>query len=307
MGHLAVAHKGLGEGVGGEDIFGLEELHREVVGARHREAEGQLVVDGGCGQLAVLEVIRAVQHIVGDHVADLALGAVGVDPVGNGLDLRQILAVIDQLVQPDELLGDCQREVIHQKARQGNGGQGRAAHRGGKHEGEHPEHDLCRPEAVDALGQRRCAQQKQEKPPREEQQHLVGAGVLDAGEQQHAQQDLQPGKAGQRGHFALFQAEPQPHAHEHKVHQTHAPELQADLGCKAAAVIVGIALGVAVSEDAADHRPQQDQHGHHAHQAEQHEVAHLQKRLLFLPGAGNARAAYQHQHRVGKVVAHHKI
>ena len=24
-------------------------------------------------------------------------------------------------------------------------------------------------------------------------------------------------------------------------------------------------------------------------------------------GAGNARAAYQHQHRVGKVVAHHKI
>ena len=61
----------------------------------------------------------------------------------------------------------------------------------------------------------------------------------------------------------------------HKVHQTHAPELQADLGCKAAAVVVGIALGVAVSEDAADHRPQQDQHGHHAHQAEQHEVAHL--------------------------------
>jgi hypothetical protein len=83
--------------------------------------------------------------------------------------------------------------------------------------------------------------------------------------------------------------------------------MQRDLGHKAAAVIVGIALGVAVSEDTADHRPQQDQHGHHAHQAEQHEVAHLQKRLLFLPGAGNARAAYQHQHRVGKVVAHHKI
>ena len=277
------------------------------MGARHRETEGQLVVDGHFGQKAVLEVIRAVQHIVGDHVAELALGAVGVDPVGNGLDLRQILAVVDQLVQPDELRCCLEGEVIHQKARHRYNGQRRAAHRDGKHQREHPVEKLEVPVLLDALHQRRCAQQKQEKPPREEQQHLVGAGVLDAGEQQHAQKDLQPGKAGQRGHFALFQAEPQPHAHEHKVHQTHAEEMQRDLGHKAAAVIVGIALGVAVSEDAADHRPQQDQHGHHAHQAEQHEVAHLQKRLLFLPCPGSARAAYQHQHRVGKVVAHHKI
>ena len=116
MGKFAVAHKGLGEGVGGKDVLCLKELHGEVVGARHREAEGQLIVDGHFGQKAVLEVIRAVQHIVGDHVADLALGAVGVDPVGNGLDLRQILAVVDQLVQPDELRRRLEGEVIHQKA-----------------------------------------------------------------------------------------------------------------------------------------------------------------------------------------------
>ena len=136
---------------------------------------------------------------------------------------------------------------------------------------------------------------------------MLGTGGLHLGEQQHAQQDLQPGKAGQRGHFAPFQAEPQSHAYEHKVHQTHAGVLQVDFRDHAAAVIVGVALGVAVSEDVTDHRPQQHQHGDHGHQAEQHQIAHLQKRLLFLPGAGNARAAYQHQHRVGKVVAHHKI
>ena len=296
----------MGEGVGGKDVFCLKELHGEVVGARHRETKGQLIVDGGCGQLAVLEVIRAVQHIVGDHVAELALGAVGVDPVGNGLDLRQILAVIDQLVQPDELLGDRQREVIHQKARQGDGGQGRAAHRDGKHEGEHPEHDLCRPEAADALGQRRCAQQKQEKPPREEQQHLVGAGVLHPDKQQKADQQLCARKAGQGGQAALCR-KPQPQPDQDKVQQPDAQSLCGQLQRKAAEVVVSIAPGVIVAEDLAHHRPQQHQHGDHGHQAEQHQIAHLQKRLRFLPGAGGAHAAYQHQRRVGKVVAHHKV
>ena len=136
---------------------------------------------------------------------------------------------------------------------------------------------------------------------------MLGTGGLHPGEQQHAQQDLQPGKAGQRGHFVHFQAEPQAQTDEHKVHQAHAGVLQVELRDHAAAVIVGVAVGVAVSKDVSDHRPQQHQHGHHAHQAEQHEVAHLHECLLFLPGAGNAHAAYQHQHRVGKVVAHYKI
>ncbi len=73
------------ERISGENVFCLKELHGEVVGAGDREAEGQLVVDGGLRQAAVLEVVGVVEHIVGDHVADLALGAVGAYPVGNGL------------------------------------------------------------------------------------------------------------------------------------------------------------------------------------------------------------------------------
>ena len=39
-GHLAAAHVSLGEGLAGDDIFCLEELGGEVVGAGDREAEG---------------------------------------------------------------------------------------------------------------------------------------------------------------------------------------------------------------------------------------------------------------------------
>ena len=49
--------------------------------------KGQLVVDGGVRQAAVFKVVGVVEHIVGDHVAHFALGAVGVDPVGDGPDL----------------------------------------------------------------------------------------------------------------------------------------------------------------------------------------------------------------------------
>ena len=306
MGHLALAHKGLGKGVGGDDVLCLKELHGEVVGARHREAEGQLIVDGGRWQLAVLEVVRAVQRVVGDHVADLALGAVGVDPVGNGLDLRQILAVIDQLVQPDELSGGFQREVIHQKARHRHNGQRRAAHRDGKHQCEHPVEKLELPVLLDALGQRGSAGEEQQQPPRQKQQHLVGAGVLHPDKQQKADQQFCACKAGQGGQAALCR-KPQPQPDEDKVQQPDAQSLCGQLQRKAAEVVVGVAPGVAVSKDVADHRPQQHQHGHHGHQPEQHQIAHLHECLLFLPGAGNAHAAYQHQHRVGKVVAHYKI
>ena len=306
MGHLAAAHKGLGEGVGGKDVLCLKELHGEVVGARHREAEGQLIVDGHFGQKAVLEVIRAVQHIVGDHVADLALGAVGVDPVGNGLDLRQILAVVDQLVQPDELRRRLEGEVIHQKARHRYNGQRRAAHRDGKHQREHPVEKLEVPVLLDALHQRRGAQQKQEKPPREEQQHLVRAGVLHPDEQQKADQQLCARKTGQGGQAALCR-KPQPQPDEDKVQQPDAQSLCGQLQRKATEIVVRVAPGVVKAEDLAHHRPQQDEHGHHAHQPEQHQIAHLHKRLLFLPCPGGAHAAYQHQNCVGKVVAHHKV
>ena len=147
MRHLAVADVGLGEGVGRDDILGLKELHGEIVGARHREAEGQLAVDGCFRQKAVLEVIRAVEHIVGDHVGHLAIGAVAVDPLGDGLDLGQILAVIDQVINGGKIVGALlrrsrEKSAADEKIRQSHGGQGRAAHRGGKGDGEQPEADL---------------------------------------------------------------------------------------------------------------------------------------------------------------------
>ena len=137
------------------------------MGARHREAEGQLIVDGGCGQLAVLEVIRAVQRVVGDHVADLALGAVGVDPAGNGFDLGQILAVIDQIINGGKIAGALlqrgrENSAADEKIRQSDGGQRGAAHRGGKGDGEQPEADFQVPAAVHALCQGCGADQEQE-------------------------------------------------------------------------------------------------------------------------------------------------
>ena len=55
VGHLAVAHKGLGEGVGGEDIFGLEELHGEVVGAGTEKPKARLSLMGVAGSWQFLK------------------------------------------------------------------------------------------------------------------------------------------------------------------------------------------------------------------------------------------------------------
>ena len=157
------------ERIGGKNVFCLKELHGEVVGARHREAKGQLAVDGGLGQQAVLEVVRAVQRVVGDHIGDLAIGAVGVDPAGNGLDLRQILAVIDQVINGGKIAGALlrrsrEKSAADEKIRQSHSGQGGAAHRGGKGDGEQPEADLQVPAAVHALCQGCGADQEQEEP-----------------------------------------------------------------------------------------------------------------------------------------------
>ena len=136
---------------------------------------------------------------------------------------------------------------------------------------------------------------------------MLGTGGLHPGEQHHAQQDLQPGQTGQSWHFVHFQAEPQANAHKHQVHQAHAGALQVGFRDHAAAVVVGIVVGVVVAQNVAHQGPQQDDHGHHGHQAEQDQVAHLQQGILPAAHFGNAGAAHQHQHGVGKVVAHHEV
>ena len=71
-------------------------------------------------------MVGVVEHIVGDHVADLARVAVGVDPVGDGLDLADVLPVVDELVQRDEIPGggDLDGKVLDDEARHGQRGQG---------------------------------------------------------------------------------------------------------------------------------------------------------------------------------------
>ena len=100
------------------------------MGAGDREAEGQLVVDGGVRQAAVFEVVGVVEHIVGYHVAHFALGAVGVYPVGDGPDLANVLPVVDELVQRDEILGgrDLDREMLDDETRHGQRSQRRTPH-----------------------------------------------------------------------------------------------------------------------------------------------------------------------------------
>ena len=100
------------------------------MGAGDREAKGQLVVDGGVRQAAVLEVVGVVEHIVGDHVAQLPLIAVGVDPVGDGLYLADVLPIVDELVQRDEILGgrNLNREMLDDETRHGQRSQRRTPH-----------------------------------------------------------------------------------------------------------------------------------------------------------------------------------
>ena len=136
---------------------------------------------------------------------------------------------------------------------------------------------------------------------------MLGTGGLHPGEQHHAQQDLQPGQTGQSRHLSALEAEPQAHAHKHQVHQAHAGALQVGFSDHAAAVVVGIVVGVVVAQNVAHQGPQQDDHGHHGHQAEQDQVAHLQQGILPAAHFGNAGAAHQHQHGVGKIVAHHEV
>ena len=197
------------------------------MGAGDREAEGQLVVDGGLGQAAVLEVVGVVEHIVGDHVAQLPLIAVGVDPVGNGPDLANVLPVVDQavlLVQlPGGLKGD--QRVVDEIPRQGQGGHGRAAHAHGKHQHKDPAPQLEVPAVLDALGQSGGTQQKEDEVPRQEEQELMGAGVLHPGKEQQAHQHLPCCQPEQKALLPPA-GQPEAHAHEDQVEQPQPVQVQ---------------------------------------------------------------------------------
>ena len=244
-GKLAAADKGLGEGLCSEHILCLKEPHRELVGARDGDAGGQLALQLDVRQGGVLEYVRVVQHIVGDHVGELALFriAVGIDPVVHALDLGGVGAVVGELVQPDEFRHGLEGKMIHHKARQSNGGQRRAAHGHRKHHGKAPVAELDGGVLFQAVGQCGGTNEEQQQPPRHEQQHLVGAGVLYPGKQHKAHQQLCPCKAGQ-GRQTAFCGKPQPHSDEDEVQQTDAQCLCGQLQRDAAEVVVRVAPGV---------------------------------------------------------------
>ena len=135
----------------------------------------------------------------------------------------------------------------------------------------------------------------------------MGAGVLHPGEQQHAEQQAHAAKAGQGGRFPAPESEPQAQTDEDEVQQADTEGLQVKLPGKAAAVVVGIAVCIAVVQDAAHHGPQQGRHGGQGQQAEQHEIAHLQQSFALSARFAGFEAAHQHQHGVGKIIADHKI
>ena len=116
----------------------------------------------------------------------------GVYPVGDGPDLADVLPVVDELVQRDEILGgrDLDREMLDDETRHGQRGQRRTPHRHGQHQHEGPAAQLEVPAARDALGQRGGTQQKEDEVPRQEEQELMGAGVLHPGEEQDAHHQL---------------------------------------------------------------------------------------------------------------------
>ena len=89
--------------------------------------------------------------------------------------------------------------MIHHKARQSNGGQRRAAHGHRKHHGKAPVAELDGGVLFQAVGQCGGTNEEQQQPPRHEQQHLVGAGVLYPGKQHKTHQQLCPCKAGRAG------------------------------------------------------------------------------------------------------------
>ncbi len=133
--------------------------------------------------------------------------------------------------------------MIHHKARQSNGGQRRAAHGHCKHHGKAPVAELDGGVLFQAVGQCGGTNEEQQQPPRHEQQHLVGAGVLYPGKQHKAHQQLCPCKAGQGRQTALC-GKPQPQSDEDEVQQTDAQCLCGQLQRDAAEVVVRVAPSV---------------------------------------------------------------
>ena len=159
---------------------------------------------------------------------------------------------------------------------------------------------------LDTLCQTRRTAEKQNDIGGHVQQHLVGAGILYSGKQEHTEHQLTQRQHRQAGLFPL-DAEPQTKQDQNKVQQTGAHGMIIELYCNAADIIVRIAVGVVKSQDLADHGPEQDHHCCHGADTKQDEVAYSAQGKVLLALFCELCTAYKEQKRIGKIIAHHKI
>ena len=305
VGQLAVVGVGLGEGVCRQHILCLKKGHGKVVGARHREAVRQLAVQRLFGQLAVAQVAGVVEHIVRDHVGDLALCQMAFQPLGQRDDLGLVLAVVGKVIQLHKFFGARDGEVVQQYVRQGHRRQRRAADGDRQHHHGPPEAELGDFPVLNTLRQRGRAAEEEEKIRRDEEQKLVGAGVLHPGEEDEAQRQLHRRNAGQGGYFPLAGKYDARHG-QPKVEDAQPQCVVVGFRRHAAHIVIGVAVGVVERQNLAHHGPEQHQHRHKGCQPEQHQIPHPARRPLFV-GAGQPRAANQQAQRVGKIVPHHEV
>ena len=160
--------------------------------------------------------------------------------------------------------------------------------------------------ALDALGQCGCTQQEEEEIPRQEEQELMGAGVLDPGEEQQAHDQLAPRQTGQSGQLSLC-CKDEAQRDKDEIEQAQPSEVVECLEGQTAAVIVGVAACVVIGEDVGYHGPEQDDHGGDGRKAEEDEV------LSPAEGGGDRTALCQlhtacdEQQHIGEIVAHHEV
>ena len=81
---------------------------------------------------------------------------------------------------------------------------------------------------LNAVGQCGGTQQEQDEPAGQEEQHLMGAGILHTGEQHHADQNFQPGHEG-KARALVLEGREDAHCHQDEIEQAHTQGLQVDL------------------------------------------------------------------------------
>ena len=276
------------------------------MGAQDAEAEGEFVFQGPVGQVHILKGVGAVGHRVGDHVGKLPVGAVLVDPVGQGVDLVDVGAVVDQVVQPDELLHRVGLDAVKEEVGQGDDGEGGQPGRQAEGQRQHPVPQLEIPQPVQGVGQGGGARQHQDEIPRHQQQRLVRPHVLDPCEQHQAEGQHRQGLEGQSPP-APGEGPHRPGDHQRQIEDPQPEDLGKQLQGQAPHIVGGVVGLIAVGEDFLDDGPEQHQDGRQGPGAEGDEPADAVQRLAALAFADQQGGAARHRQGIHQIVGYNEI